>query len=237
MTKPHLKALAFALALAIACVTACTKPESGGLHHPTGASTRGPSHGHDVIHAILTKEEVGAVLGKPVTSMDGKGTNLNYKTEVAMLETNVEIEQKDDEDDAVRALQGARTATGMLGGKAETVAGLGDEAIFGAMSLLYVRKGDVLITVTPPNLQQVAGMAAYGRVTGAALGSEEQLQALRNLQQVERTDPMQAGLKSADDMQGAVATIKAVSKKQNTDYESNARAMALALATKVLQKL
>jgi hypothetical protein len=105
------------------------------------------------------------------------------------------------------------------------------------MSLLYVRKRDVLITVTPPNLQQVAGMAAYGRVTGAALGSEEQLQALRNLEQVEKTDPMQAGLKSPDDMQGAVATIKAASKKQNTDYESNARAMALVLATKVLQKL
>jgi hypothetical protein len=224
-----MKALAFSLALAIACVGACTKPGNGSSQS-RGASTREPSHGHDMIHAILTKEEVGAVLGKPVTSMDGKGTNLNYRTEVAMLEINVEIEQKDDVDDAVRA-------TGMLGGKSEPIADLGDEAIFGAMSLLYVRKRDVLITVTPPNLQQVAGMAAYGRVTGAALGSEEQLQALRNLEQVEKTDPMQAGLKSPDDMQGAVATIKAASKKQNTDYESNARAMALVLATKVLQKL
>ena len=136
-------------------------------------------------------------------------------------------------------MQGARTASGLLGGKPEPVANLGDEALFGAMSILYVRKGNVVITVRPPNLQGVAGMNAYEKVRDAKLGSDEQSAAMANLLQVEKTDPLQvaAGPQGDHGVQGAIATINAVSAKQGTDYERQARAMAQSLAVKILHKL
>jgi hypothetical protein len=114
---------------------------------------------------------------------------------------------------------------------------LGDEAFFGAMSFLYVRKGDTFITITPPNLQLVAATAAYARMTEAKMGSKEQAKAMQDLTRVEKTDPMMAGLKGGDDMQGALATVAAASKQQSTAYEAQARTMALALAAKVLTQL
>jgi hypothetical protein len=45
------------------------------------------------------------------------------------------------------------------------------------------------------------------------------------------------GLKSPNDVQGAMAVINASSKKQGTSYETRARAIGVALATKVLAKL
>jgi hypothetical protein len=80
-------------------------------------------------------------------------------------------------------------------------------------------------------------MAAYGRVTDAKMGSAEQAKAMQDFAQTEKADPLQAGLKGGDAMQGALATIAATSKKQGTAYEARGRAVALALAAKVLSKL
>jgi hypothetical protein len=117
------------------------------------------------------------------------------------------------------------------------VPGLGDEALFGAMSTLYVRKGSDMITIQPPNLQQVAGFQAYAKVRDAKLGSDEQVKAMEALAQTQKGDPLSAGLQGGDATQGALAVIKASSKKQGTQYETDARAMAQALARKLLEKL
>jgi hypothetical protein len=186
---------------------------------------------------VLTKEEVGAVLGHPVTTIDGKGTNLTYKTDVLGLETGIEVEHKRSVKDAVQVMAGSRTATKFLGGVPEDVPGLGDEAFFGAMSILYVRKASDVITIQPPNLQQVAGFEAYGKVRDAKFGSDEQRQAMEALAQTEKTDPLTAGLQGGDATEGALAVIKASSKKQGTQHETDARAMAQALAKKLLEKL
>lgn len=183
---------------------------------------------------LLTKEEVGAILGNPVTSVEGAATDMDYKTAVVGIEVTVGIER---ENDPQLAMSGARKATGMLGGAPEEVPNLGEEAFFGAMSVLYVRRGDLVITITPPNLQLAAGYAAYDKIAEAKLGSPDQLQALKELQAVEKTDPLMAGLKQPDDVQGAMAVINASSKKQGTSYETQARAIGIALATKVLSKL
>jgi hypothetical protein len=218
--------LLLAIGLLPAAMTGCGKPTGGGRSAAKTAAV-----------PVLTKEEVSAVVGERVISVEGTGTSLTYKTGVMGFETSIELEQKDGVDDAIQSLQGARTATGILGGKPEAVPRLGDEAFFGAMSFLYVRKGDTFITITPPNLQMVAGFGAAQKVMNAKLGSEEQVKAMANLQQVEKTDPLNAGLKGGDDVQGALAVITASSKKQGTDYEAQARAMALALAAKLLEKL
>jgi hypothetical protein len=60
---------------------------------------------------------------------------------------------------------------------------------------------------------------------------------MEELQQVQQTDPTNAGLQGGDAAQGALAVIKASSKKQGTQYETDTRAAAIALATKLLEKL
>jgi len=177
---------------------------------------------------------VTAILGAPVTSVEGAATDMQYKTATLSLETAVGIESQEDSE---QAMAGARKATGMLGGTPEEVPNLGDEAFFGAMSVLYVRKGDNIITITPPNYQQIAAMAAYNKVASAPLGSEQQKKAMDDFQRVEKNDPLKVGLSSPDAVQGALAVIGASSQKQSTPDEERGRAVALALAAKVVSKL
>ncbi|HLZ98472.1 MAG TPA: hypothetical protein VKP66_11105 [Steroidobacteraceae bacterium] len=228
-----MKWLEFFLVLAIACLAACSKAPLGAVQPADASPTSGRSRVRDTALPILTKEEVAAILGSPVTSVEGAVTDMNYKTGIIGLETTMDVESND----AVGAISGARKATAMLGGTPEEVPNLGDEAFFGAMSILYVRKGDTFITITPPNLQLVTAASAMGKVTDAKMGSAEQAKAMQDLTSIEKTDPMMAGLKGGDDVQGALATVAAASKKQGTTYEARARAMAMALAAKVLTKL
>jgi hypothetical protein len=215
------------------CLLACGKTPG-----PTGQSTKVaqqlPASHSNRSRGVLTREEVTAILGAPVTSMDGAATDIQYKTDTLSLETSVGIETQEDSD---QAMAGARKATAMLGGTPEEVPNLGDEAFFGAMSVLYVRKGDNIITITPPNFQQIAAMAAYNKVTAAPSGSEEQKKALHDFERVEKDDPLKAGLSGGDAAQGALATVAAVSRKQGTPDEEHGRAVAVALASKVVSKL
>ena len=228
-----MKVLAFSLSLLLMCLNACGQSPTA-----TGQSQKSAQHSAsgrgDRGRGVLTGEEVAAILGSPVTSVEGAATDMEYKTATLGLETTVGIEA---ENNSEEAMAGARKATGMLGGAPEEVANLGDEAFFGAMSVLYVRKGEHVITITPPNFQQIAAMAAYGKVTDARMGSAEQAKAMQEFVQTEKADPLQAGLKGGDAVQGALGTIAAVSKKQGTPEEEHGRAVARALAAKVLSKL
>jgi len=225
-------------ALSLAGCNKAPSAEAGARDASAGrAAVRADRPGGKGADPLLSKEEVAAVLGQPVTNVEGKGMHLTYKTDTMLLETTIEVDRKRDVAGAVQAMQGARTATGFLGGAPEAVPGLGDEALFGAMSTLYLRKGSDFILIQPPNLQQMAGMKAYEKVRDAKLGSDEQVKAMEDLKQVQKTDPTGAGLQGGDAVQGALATIKASSQKQGTEYETQARAMAVALATKLLEKL
>lgn len=185
---------------------------------------------------MLTKEEVSAILGEPVVSVEGQGHHLTYKTSQLTSETSIEVDLRHSADDAVGGMTGARKATSMLGGTPEPVANLGDEAFFGAMSTLYMRKGSVIATIQAPNYQQLAQMAAAAKVQEAK-SADETRKAMDELQQISRNDPGQAGLQAGDATHGAMAAINAASKKQGSPYEARQRAVAVALATKLLEKL
>ena len=234
-----MKAVSLSLMLAVSSGLFLGGCNKAAAELPRGGSAAGTGRPavKGAADPVLTKEEVAAVLGQPVTTIDGKGTNLTYKTDVLGLEATVEVEQNHTVNGAVQAMAGARTATKFLGGVPEAVPGLGDDALFGAMSTLYVRKGSDVITIQPPNLQQVAGFQAYGKVRDAKLGSDEQVKAMEALAQTQKGDPLTAGVQGGDATQGALAVIKASSKKQGTQYETDARAMAQALAKKLLEKL
>src|ERR1700737_1320441 len=163
-----MKVLSFSLGLTMICLMACGKAPTATEHAP--ASVQHPDSKQDRGRGVLTREEVAAILGSPVTSMEGAATDMEYRTDTLSLQTTVGIET---DNDSAQAMAGARKATTMLGGTPEDVANLGDEAFFGAMSVLYVRKVDNVITITPPNFQQIAAMAAYGKVTDAKMGSPE----------------------------------------------------------------
>jgi hypothetical protein len=228
-----MKILSLCLGLMMACLMACGKAPTASEH--SQESAQGPqSSRHDRGRGVLTGEEVAAILGSPVTSVEGAATDMEYRTATLSLETTIGI---DVENDSAQAMAGARKATTMLGGAPEDVPNLGDEAFFGAMSVLYVRKGDNVITISPPNFQQIAAMAAYGKVTDAKMGSAEQAKAMQDFMQTAKADPLQAGLKGGDATQGALATIAATSRKQGTPNETRGREVAVALATKVLSKL
>jgi hypothetical protein len=228
-----MKLLVCSLGVMAMCLMACGKTPTAVGQSVKMAQQDSPSRGIRG-RGVLTREEVTAILGAPVTSMEGAASDMEYKTDTLSLETSVGIEAQEDSD---QAMAGARKATAMLGGTPEDVPNLGDEAFFGAMSTLYVRKGDNIITITPPNFQQIAAMAAYNKVAAAPLGSEEQKQALQDFQRVEKNDPLKVGLSSADATQGALATVAAVSRKQGTPDEERGRAVAVALASKVVSKL
>ena len=228
-----MKVLVFLLCLPMICLTACGQSPTASAQ-----SQKSPqpfaSGRQDGGHGVLTAQEVAAILGSPVTSVEGAASDMEYKTDTLALQTTIAIEA---ENNSEEAMVGARKATQMLGGTPEELANLGDEAFFGAMSVLYVRKGEHVITITPPNFQQIAAMAAYGKVTDASMGSAEQAKAMQELVQIEKADPLQAGLKGGDATQGALATVAAASKKQGTAQEDRGRAVARALAAKVLSKL
>jgi hypothetical protein len=228
-----MKLLSCSLGVMAMCLLACGKAPTPPANSTKMAQQVSPSP-QNRDRGVLTREEVTAILGAPVTSMEGAATDMEYKTDTISLETSVGIEA---EEDSNQAMAGARKATSMLGGTPEEVAHLGDEAFFGAMSILYVRKGDNIITITPPNFQQIAAMAAYNKMTAAPLGSEEQKKALQDLTRVEKNDPLKVGLSSPDAAQGALAAVAAVSRKQGTPDEEHGRAIAVALASKVVSKL
>src|ERR1700682_425788 len=117
--------------------------------------------GGDGGSGLLTKEEVGAIIGVPVTSIEMSGkSHATYRTATQGLEAGIEVERKDDEEDAKQSFEGARQGTKhAFGGAAGNIAGLGDDAVYGAFNVLYVRKRDVFMTIMPPNLQQAAQLA------------------------------------------------------------------------------
>ena len=92
-----MKTTSLALTLALCpglLLSGCGKAGSGAAHATSGDS------GHSVSRSsgaaadpVLTKEEVGAVLGQPVTTVEGQGGHLKYKTDTMMLEATIEVDQ------------------------------------------------------------------------------------------------------------------------------------------------
>jgi hypothetical protein len=69
----------------------CNKAAPPASDLPSGGSSAGAARPAvtGAADPVLTREEVAAVLGQPVTTIDGKGMNLTYKTDVLGLEAAV----------------------------------------------------------------------------------------------------------------------------------------------------
>jgi hypothetical protein len=198
------------------------------------------STSNDVAQAsLLTKEEVGAIIGVPVTSIEMTGkSDASYKTATMGVEAAIEVERKDDEADALQTFAAAKLVTQkMFGGKADPITGLGDEAIYGAYNVLYVRKNDVVLTITPPNLQQAAQMDHYNKMAAAPMGSDAQRAELQKMSENMKNDPVAGSMAKPDAMSGAVDLIQHAASDRGGEYETKARLMARQMAEKVLSKI
>ena len=198
----------------------------------------GSASAGDAGSALLSKEEVGAIIGVPVTTIEMTGkSDAKYKTAEMGMEASIEVERKD-EADAIQSMDAARQVTRhAFGGKAETIAGLGDDAVYGAFNVLYVRKNDLFLTIMPPNLQQVAQMKQYSNMQSQPMGSDGQAKEIQKLQEMMKGDPVSASLAKPDAMSGAVDLIHHAAAERGNEYETKAREMARQMAEKVLAKI
>ena len=225
----------FAL-MAIACGRAAASKATATASAPSRATGRRSSGRIDTA-SLLTKQDASAALGVTVTSLDSSGdSSVTYKTADPMFEAGLEAERKNDTADALMTMAGARKATGFLGGTPQPAAGLGDDAFYGAMSVLYVRSGDVVLTITPPNLRQVAQAQAYKKVTSSG-DADSMRKAMEELTATTKNDPLQAGNSERDPAKAATNVIAASSKPQGDEYEAKARAIGAELARKALARL
>ncbi len=138
-------------------------------------------------------------------------------------------------------------------GPGDPAPGVGDDAFFGIMSTLYVRKGNnIFFRIVPPNLQSQAQAKAVAKINTAAAGRMQAMadsvaqgkevqpppddleQASIELREAAKGDPIQSA--NGNSVQGALGYIKAT-KHTGTAYETEGRAMAVALAKKLLGKL
>jgi hypothetical protein len=206
---------------------------------PSGSGSHSASSGGDAASALLTKEEVGAIIGVPVTAIEMSGrSDALYKTATLGLDASIEVEHRESEADAIQSFEAARTVTkGMFGGKAESVPGVGDDALYGAFNVLYVRKGEMFLTVRPPNLQQAAQMASYTNMTSQPMGSDAQKEAMDKFQKAMKGDPTQSALAKPDAVSGAADLIGHAATERGGEYETKARDMARQMAEKVLTKI
>jgi len=189
--------------------------------------------------ATLTKEEVSAIILKPVTEIETHGDgSAVYKTATDGYEANIEVENNGGRADAVQSFEAARTVTRrMFGGKAESVPGIGDDALYGAYNVLYVLKGDVVLTIMPPNLQQAAQSEMATNMLSQPLGSDAQKAALEKMSKSMQGDPVAGSLAKPDAMSGAVDLIHHSASETGNEYETKSRLMARQIAEKMLSKM
>ena len=117
--------------------------------------------------SLVTTDEVGTIIGEPITGMEKGDGSCTYQTADAQASSvTLELNQSD----AAGAMDVARKAAGVLKDIGSSVAGeggagadvnaaisdsgdtpkIGDEAFFGPNQQLSVRKGNSYIAVTPP---------------------------------------------------------------------------------------
>ena len=211
--------------------TAGSSSASESGHHASRSHDSGGSY-------FLSNEEVGEIIGIPVTKMTMQGeSDAKYETATMGMEASIEVERKHDEDDAIQDLAAARQVTRGFGGKGDKVEGLGDDAVYGAYNTLYVRKGDIVMNITPPNLQMAAQLDQHNKMMSQPLGSDAQLKEMEKFQAVMKGDPGMKSLSKPDAMSGAVDLIGHAATESGNEYETKARLMARQMAEKVLAKI
>lgn len=152
----------------------CNSDSSGEAAAPGNKASGSTANALDVC-SLLSKEDVGAVIGEAIVEVEANGDTCSYQTEDAMA-SSVEIEVR--QTGAADEMQAAQDAAGVLGDMgadvkdakgaegelgellseaSSSVSGIGDEAFFGANQQLHVLKNNVYFAVSPPTMRSRTG--------------------------------------------------------------------------------
>jgi hypothetical protein len=151
----------------LALCAACDSKSSGGGQ----GSASGSASGKQSPCALLTKEEVGQVMGMAIPEPTADGSDCRFIAASAadgsaMLTVTwekTEAEAKADYGATTGAMAvGGQLTKGLLPEGTGAIAGLGDEASF-AMSFLHVRKGNALLQLSVNLPNQMIDMMRQGQ--------------------------------------------------------------------------
>ena len=94
--------------------------------------------------SFITPEEMGTVLGQPVTRQDeSTGRRCIYYTADPLVFVDLEI----DRESAAESWKGINAGNALIGADQEKLSGIGEQAFFGPRDRLYVRSGDAFLAI------------------------------------------------------------------------------------------
>lgn len=93
--------------------------------------------------AVVTRGELEAAVGQPLTREEVNGTRCTYYTDDPLVFVTLEV----DRENAKASWQGVTAGQDLAGAESNKASGLGDEAFFGARDVLYVRDGDTFLMI------------------------------------------------------------------------------------------
>jgi len=140
--KLALVALCGFLLVVAGCGLGSSRNETKRQDQPTAKAKTISSARRDPC-SLVTKKEIEAALSAPISEAVSNGNDCTYHpAEGSLKGATISVEWEE----AAAAMQGAKAGVKMIG-LGQPVADIGDEAVFMAPGVLYVRKGDVFITI------------------------------------------------------------------------------------------
>ena len=114
-----------------------TSASTSGPQPTTAAASKGAC-------SFITPEEMGSVLGQPVTRQDERtGRHCIYYTADPLVFVDLEI----DRESAAESWKGINAGNALIGADQEKLSGIGEHAIFGPRDRLYILTGDTFLAI------------------------------------------------------------------------------------------
>ena len=113
---------------------------------PTAAAsgeTEGDANSEAGPCSYVTDAEVGEAIGKSISRHEENSGQCTYYTDDPMVFVTLEV----DTENAESSWQGVTGGTDLAGGETNKVEGTGEEAFFGARDILYVKDGDIFMSL------------------------------------------------------------------------------------------
>ena len=102
-----------------------------------GASSEAAACSH------ITDAEIAETINKPVSRHEENGGKCTYYTDDPLLFVTLDV----DTEDAESSWQGVKSGNSLAGAEENKVEGIGEEAFFGARDILYVKDGDIFLSL------------------------------------------------------------------------------------------
>jgi len=102
-----------------------------------GASSEAAACSH------VTDAEIGETIGKPVSRHEENSGQCTYYIDDPLLFVTLNV----DTEDAESSWQGVKSGNSLAGAAENKVEGIGEEAFFGARDILYVKDGDIFLSL------------------------------------------------------------------------------------------